>query len=123
MSTRARNSIAKEIGRERRAVDTSKMFAFCYASGQIGFGTHVPEFGTLPIAKGPYDALYGWLSAVARHAYDNETLLVPGVPEAPDQIAGVEALKRWMTRAAKSAPKSVETLHGAARRKRGLVSL
>lgn len=32
------------------------------------------------------------VGAMARHAYDGHTLLVPGVPEARNQMEGVEAL-------------------------------
>jgi hypothetical protein len=35
------------------------------------------------------------ISGLARHAYDGETLLVPGVPEAETQAAAMDALLRW----------------------------
>lgn len=95
------------------------MFAFCYASGQIGFGTQLPD-GVLPIAKGPYEALRDWLDGVARHAYDGETLLVPGIPEAPDQMAALDALKRFTAWASTSAPTGVETLYSKHKEQRGL---
>ena len=97
------------------------MFAFCYASGQIGFGVEIP-FGALPIAKGPDRALRDWLDGVSRHAYDGETLLVPGIPEAPDQSVALDALKRFTLWAGKGAPKSVETIHSKHRIKKGLVT-
>lgn len=71
------------------------MRAYCYASGLIEFGRHVPE-GALPIARGPARKLRDFIDAVSRHAYDGETLLVPGVPEAPDQSAGLNALQAWL---------------------------
>jgi hypothetical protein len=87
------------------------MHAYCYASGQIEFGTVIPK-GALPIGKGPDKPLRDFLSGVARHAYDGETLLVPGIPEAPDQSEALDALHRWLAWIAKGAPKSL-SLHPA----------
>ena len=67
------------------------MIAFCWANGQIGFGRRAPE-GAIGFAAGPAKPLRQAIAATARLAYDGETLLVPGVPEAPDQNAGVDAL-------------------------------
>lgn len=75
-----------------RPKKTGYTVAFCYASGQIGFTTGRLPAGTLPILRGPDRALRDFISGVARRAYDGETLLVPGVPEAKDQSAGVDAL-------------------------------
>lgn len=74
--------------------------AFCYASGHIEFGRRC-KAGTLPIAYVTEDDK-GQFLALARLAYDNRTWLVPGVPEAPDQIAGVDALERFRDRAIKA---------------------
>lgn len=71
------------------------MRAYCWASGQIEFGSHIPE-GALPIARGPARRVRGFIEAVSRHAYDGETLLVPGIPEAPDQSAALKALHSWL---------------------------
>lgn len=38
------------------------------------------------------------IAAKARHAYDGETLLVPGVPEADDAEAALDALIAWEQR-------------------------
>lgn len=70
------------------------MRAYCFASGEIGFSRSIPD-GALPIARGPAKLLRQKVCAVARHAYDGETLLVPGIPEAPDQLAAVDALVRF----------------------------
>ncbi|BAE49259.1 hypothetical protein [Paramagnetospirillum magneticum] len=70
---------------------STTIFAYCYASGQIEFGPRVPQ-GALAIAKGREDALRDLMCGTSRHAYDGETLLVPGVPEAPNQMAAVEKL-------------------------------
>ena len=76
------------------------MFALCAASGEITFASRVPaDLHLLPIASGPAKKLKAEISAVARHAYDGETPLVPGIPEAPDQSAAMDALlafKKWI---------------------------
>ncbi|HEY4145206.1 hypothetical protein [Pinirhizobacter sp.] len=41
-------------------------------------------------------SLKKYIAASARLGYDNETLLVPGVPEAPDQQLAGDALARYM---------------------------
>lgn len=95
------------------------MHAYCFASGQIEFGARIPE-GALPIAKGPRKALVDWMQGVARHAYDGETLLVPGIPEAQlDQDAALDALKRFTLWISKHPPKGCETIHSKHRLKRG----
>ena len=72
------------------------MRAFCWASGQIEFAARVPE-GALPIARGPARALRDFIDGVARHAYDGETLLVPGIPESQgDQSRARDALHAWL---------------------------
>ena len=71
------------------------MLAFCWASGQIGFGRETPK-GALPFAKGRPRVLRPFVDAVARHAYDGKTLLVPGIPEAPNQTDAGEALERFI---------------------------
>ncbi len=67
------------------------MKAFCYRKGQIGFGRSVPD-GALLLGSGPARTLREKVSGLARHAYDNITLLVPGVPEAPDDTAALKAV-------------------------------
>ena len=52
------------------------------SAGVIRIGERCPK-GALPIGRRRhFFTLDGSISAVARLAYDNETLLVPGVPEA-----------------------------------------
>ena len=56
--------------------------AFADSAGVIRIGKRCPK-GALPIGRRRhFFTLHGAISAVARLAYDNETLLVPGVPEA-----------------------------------------
>lgn len=84
------------------------MIAYCWANGLIGFGRACPE-GAIEIARGPARPLRSLIertSRVSRH--DNQTLFVPGVPEAPNQDAGLEALRlhlRWLKR---SPPENIE---------------
>ncbi|MBN0734682.1 host nuclease inhibitor protein, partial [Pseudomonas aeruginosa] len=58
--------------------------AFCWASGLIEFGDQVPE-GAIEIARGDDQVVREILVTNSRHAYDNVSLLVPGVPEAANQ--------------------------------------
>ncbi len=56
--------------------------AFADRAGVIRMGKRCPQ-GALPIGRRRhYFTLHGAVSAVAKLAYDNETLLMPGVPEA-----------------------------------------
>jgi hypothetical protein len=76
------------------------MYALCAASGEISFARSVPrDLSRLPIASGPGEKLRSAISGVARHAYDGEMLLVPGIPEAKDEDAALDALfkfKAWI---------------------------
>jgi hypothetical protein len=77
---------------------TTMTLAYCYASGQIGFASQCPD-GALPLMRGPDAQVRDVIGGHARHAYDGETLLVPGLPEAGnDQRAGLEALHAFGAR-------------------------
>lgn len=95
------------------------MRAYCFASGHIDFGPRVPD-GALPIARGPAKALRDFIDGAARHGYRTERvgnrvqkipgtdmLLVPGIPEAPDQGAALDALSRWRDWLAKNPPAKI----------------
>ncbi len=95
------------------------MRAYCYASGLIEFGRKMPS-GALPIARGPGAQLRDFIDAKARHGYKTrkvrgrvtkipgtDCLLVPGVPEAPDQLAAVDALLAWREWISEHAPTGV----------------
>ena len=56
-------------------------FSYCYRTGIIGFGRHVPE-GAFSLLHGDDETVRDIVSIHARHAHDGHTLLVPGVPEA-----------------------------------------
>ena len=65
--------------------------AYCWDNGVIEFGETVPE-GALGLGDGPKEWLRDCVAAWGRLAYDNETWLVPGVPEAEDQGAALGAV-------------------------------
>lgn len=84
------------------------MRAFCYASGLIAFGRTTPE-GALGIASGPANELREFIETQARHGYTTKNvsgrlrkipgtdcLLVPGVPESPDQRTKLDKLHAWL---------------------------
>ncbi|MCK1568941.1 hypothetical protein IVB08_34345 [Bradyrhizobium sp. 173] len=98
--------------------------AFCFASGHIEFGKRVPS-GALPIAYGPEQVLRDFIEPLARHGYSTalvkgrptkipgtERLLVPGLPEAPDQGAALTAFQAWLKWIGKKPPKGIEVLGG-----------
>ena len=96
------------------------MHAFCYATGLINFGDVVPK-GALPIARGPDADLRRFVNNFARHGYKTkkdalgrprkipgtDCLLVPGLPEAPDQPAAVDKLMDWLKWIGPRAPRGV----------------
>jgi hypothetical protein len=95
------------------------MIAYCYASGLIEFGNKLPN-GALPIAKGPAKKLLDFIEPVARHGYStrevdgrptkipgSDCLLVPGVPEAPDQFTALNALQTFQSWIRHQAPEGV----------------
>jgi hypothetical protein len=83
--------------------------AYCYPSGLIDFGTKIPKGATI-IARGPEKELRDFISAKARCYGQSRSLLVPGVPEAPNQFAAATALKTWSSWIAIGAPKAVRVL-------------
>ncbi|MEC5319282.1 hypothetical protein VSX61_10065 [Brenneria populi subsp. brevivirga] len=83
--------------------DLTPQFAWCWASGLIEIGDYPPSpeqdgSGAIMIATGPKYALKGFLDVVARHGKGESAgkLLVPGVPEAPDGAAAIDALTAWL---------------------------
>ena len=69
--------------------------AYGYASGHIGFTTGSIPSGALPICVGDKDVIEQAIQGTARLAYDNETWLVPGVPEADDDNAALDAFNDY----------------------------
>ncbi len=70
------------------------MFAFCWQSGQIGFGNILPK-GALPIGKSNRKDIRKIVSSICRWGYDNKTLLVPGVPESNTSDEAFEAFMKF----------------------------
>ncbi|HBC0987591.1 TPA: host nuclease inhibitor protein [Escherichia coli] len=71
------------------------LIAFAWASGLINFGYKLP-FGALPIAVSENEQeLRETIEVLARHSRTTDDLLVPGIPEAPNQDEGREALERF----------------------------
>lgn len=73
--------------------------AYCDAAGVVKFVEARGKMPTVPkgvivFAKGD-KATMSAVRATLRLAYDNETYLVPGVPEASDQMAGMAALNKY----------------------------
>src|SRR5262245_35053731 len=75
--------------------------AYAFGNGEIGFkfrdGTGLPD-GALFLAAGPHARIVGVVRGMARRAYDGETLLVPGVPEAPDATQAYRAFIHFFER-------------------------
>jgi hypothetical protein len=73
------------------------MIAYAFRSGHIGFGTSVPD-GALFIANGPAKQVGQIVRGNARLAYDNETWLVPGCPEAQNDEEAYKAFVAFFDR-------------------------
>jgi len=67
--------------------------AVCSRDGVVKVSSSgvVPEGWLVLYAGGPLDKLERAVSVAARHAYDGETLLVPGLPEADTDDEAIEA--------------------------------
>ena len=77
-----------------------QLIAYAYRSGQIGFTSPregIPN-GALFIARGPTTVVGPLVRGNARLAYDNETYLVPGCPEATTETEAFEAFMRFFER-------------------------
>lgn len=68
--------------------------ASCYRSGEIIISPRCP-LEALRLATGSKRSLENAVKATARLADDNKTWLVPGLPEAPDRAAALEAAARF----------------------------
>lgn len=89
------------------------MKAFCFRSGQIGFARRLPR-GAICLADYPADQACfarSAISALARHAYDGETLLVPGLPEASGEAEAFAALEHFQERVTSHLAKMSEAAH------------
>lgn len=76
--------------------------AYCFASGHIDFGVSLPD-GAIALAAGTEKIVRDIVSVNARLSrVDNETLFVPGVPEAASQREGITAVAHFIQRLAMS---------------------
>ncbi len=72
--------------------------AFASLAGVIGFAEKCPR-DALPIGRDDdLDKLKTVVSAIARRSYDNETLLVPGMPEATTGFNAIKAALSFYSR-------------------------
>lgn len=72
--------------------------AYCWRSGEIEFASieaDIPDGAILFYKHTSKEKLHEAVSVCARHAYDEETLLVPGIPEAENDKQAIEALLRF----------------------------
>jgi hypothetical protein len=69
-------------------------YAYCYRSGLVEFGDQIPD-GALPLDKGRGKKWRSGIEVKCRLAYDGETHLVPGIPEAETDKAAYEAWSRF----------------------------
>ena len=83
--------------------DLTPWFAWAWANGLIGMGEKPPAqesdgSGCIVFAKGPRVDLEALVGVWARHGKCASAgrLLVPGVPEAENRIAAVDALSAWV---------------------------
>ena len=66
----------------------------CCRSGETFVSRRVPK-GTMKVVTGHGRRLKRILCACARHAYDGKTLLVPGLPEANNDLQAINAVKAF----------------------------
>ena len=102
--------------------DLRAQVAWCWASGLIEIGDKAPEdtadgAGAIVIATGPRSELLKAIKAVARHGEGANAgkLLVPGVPEAENPRAGLDALIVWLAWCANRNSKQVRWRRGSSR--------
>ena len=70
------------------------MVVYCWRTGVIGLDRRAPK-GALGLVKAPGRALRRAVEVCARHGYRDGVLLVPGLPEASDDVAAMEAAKSF----------------------------
>lgn len=77
----------------------TRVAAYCFRSGQIRFNcpSRVPK-GAITLLCGPRKEVFRTIRQTARLAYDNQTWLVPGIPEAINEEAAFSALETYADR-------------------------
>lgn len=73
-----------------------KTTAYCWANGVIEFTDGKPPRDSIWICSGPSRQVRALMAVVARHGHKKGDLLVPGVPEAADEDAAVNALEAFI---------------------------
>jgi hypothetical protein len=91
-------SFASAITRGQQENRTMDILAYCDRSGVIGYTAGKLPAGRLPIARGEKQKLDEAIGGLCRLAYDNKTMLVPGIPEAQDDDEALEALATFTKR-------------------------
>lgn len=92
--------MGKRTTRSRHpAFQDGPCIAFCYRSGQIGTVEYGPiPDGALMLARGEREQIESTIHGIARLAYDNETWLVPGIPEAANEDQAFKAMMTFIDR-------------------------
>lgn len=72
-------------------MNSKKLTAFCWRSGLIQMAEQAPE-GALVLASGPATLLAQTIDSIGRLSADNQSHLVPGVPEAVSDDAALDAV-------------------------------
>lgn len=81
--------------------DMHPQVVWCWANGVIEIGDAMPANspdggGAIKVAEGPKSELDLAIGILARHSHTRGVFLVPGVPEAADGNAAVDALSSWL---------------------------
>lgn len=69
--------------------------AYCWRGGVIEFGSRIPD-GALPIDRGTKRSVRSRVEPLARHAHQPGVLLVPGIPEAENDVDALAAYQRFV---------------------------
>lgn len=83
----------------RKDMSDPIVIAYCWRSGEIECIALTADFqrpdGTIAFARGRSSKMSRLLDAKARHAYNPNVLLVPGLPELEEEHRANEVLVRW----------------------------
>jgi hypothetical protein len=88
-------SFQRALGSADAVAPEAAFRALCRADGVIFYDRKTPD-GAIEIVRGDEDLVRGRMAVAARHGWQPDLLLVPGVPEADDQKAGLVALHEWI---------------------------
>lgn len=88
------------------------MRLYCWRNGIIGLGRYTPA-GAMEILAVSDRRLRRIVSAAARHAKEDETLLVPGIPEAESDVEAMKAVRAFRNAVLKRLYKQPATMAAA----------